>query len=169
MKPLPTFANDFQRHQAEQLLQPTLIRVVDNLRKALDTSPWIGTYEEHLLWPEGTTEEQQEQVRQIAAQLEEADEATASSLQAQLSQLPMPFPGYELRLNRGDQTERIDVWNLCYRVCFSHYDADAPAEIDPHLLDEVGDVDWRALDEKAQQLVQQAFDQLPPVAEPAAN
>lgn len=161
MKPMPTFDNSFQRHQAEQLLQPILIRVIDNLRKVLDTSSWVGTYEEHLLWPEGTTEAQQEQVRQIAAQLEDADEQTTMTLQEKLGQLPMPFPGYELRLNRGDQTERVDVWNLCYQVCFTHYDPDAPAEVDPTLLDEVGDVDWLALDEKARRLVQAAFNQLP--------
>ncbi|MBD0267410.1 MAG: hypothetical protein ICV77_03855 [Cyanobacteria bacterium Co-bin8] len=157
---MPTFADPFQQHQAEQLLQPVLIRVVDNLRKAMEASNWIGTYEEHLLWPEGTTTAEQEQVRQIAAQLEDADPETAQHLQEQLSHLPMPFPGYELRLSQGEHTQRIDVWNLCYQVCFTHYDPDTPAEVDPHLLDEVGDVDWLALDEKAQQLVQAAFEQL---------
>jgi hypothetical protein len=158
MKPMPTFTNPHQQHQAEQLLQPALIRVVDNLRKAMEASGWTGTYEEHLLWPEGSTPDQQEQVRQIAAQLEDADPETAQALQQQLSHLPIPFPGYELRVNQGEHTHSIDVWALCYQVCFTQYDPDQPAEVDPRLLDEVGDVDWLALDEKAQKLVQEAFE-----------
>lgn len=92
MNPMPSFANDFHRHQAEQLLQPVLIRVIDNLRKVVEASSWASTYEEQLLWPEGTTADEVAQVEQLAAQLEQADAAAASALQQQLSQLPMPFP-----------------------------------------------------------------------------
>lgn len=161
MNPTPSFVNDFHRHQAEQLLQPVLIRVIDNLRKVIETSSWASTYEEQLLWPEGTTADEVAQVQQLAAQLEQADAEAAGALQQQLSRLPMPFPGYLLRLSQGDRTECLDVWQLCYQVCFSAYRPGVPAEVDLSLLDEVGDIDWLALDEKARQQVQKAFEQLP--------
>lgn len=157
---MPTFASPNQRQQADQLLQPVLIRVVDNLRKAQESTNWVGTYEEHLLWPEGTTADQQAQVQQIAAQLDEAEGETAQSLRAQLSHLPIPFPGYKLHLTQGDRTAHLDVWALCYQVCFTQYNPLVPAEVDPALRGADGDIDWLALDEKARQVVQAAFDQL---------
>lgn len=42
----PTFKDTVAWHQAEILMQPALIRVLDNLRKHLEVSSWKGTYEE---------------------------------------------------------------------------------------------------------------------------
>lgn len=42
----PQFKDSQAWHQAELLMQPSLIRVIDNIRKQLETSPWQGSYEE---------------------------------------------------------------------------------------------------------------------------
>ena len=39
----PIFKNSTDWEQAEYLMQPSLIRVIDNLRKQLDESAWKGT------------------------------------------------------------------------------------------------------------------------------
>ncbi|HEY9888462.1 MAG TPA: hypothetical protein V6D02_08690, partial [Candidatus Obscuribacterales bacterium] len=41
---------------ADQLMQPALIRIIDNLRKQLEASDWVGAYHETQLWPDHTTE-----------------------------------------------------------------------------------------------------------------
>ena len=55
---MPAFATSLDRAKIDQLMQPALIRVIDNLRKQLDTVDCQGSYEEQLIWPEGTTAEQ---------------------------------------------------------------------------------------------------------------
>lgn len=42
----PKFKNTVAWQQAEMLMQPALIRVLDNIRKTLDESTWKGTYED---------------------------------------------------------------------------------------------------------------------------
>ncbi len=41
----PKFKNSLAWQQAELLMQPCLIRLLDNLRKYLETSSWSATYE----------------------------------------------------------------------------------------------------------------------------
>lgn len=41
----PKFKNSLAWQQAELLMQPCLIRLLDNIRKYLEDSPWEGTYE----------------------------------------------------------------------------------------------------------------------------
>lgn len=41
----PKFKNFLAWQQAELLMQPCLIRLLDNIRKYLEASPWEGTYE----------------------------------------------------------------------------------------------------------------------------
>ncbi|NES95189.1 MAG: hypothetical protein F6K32_08135 [Desertifilum sp. SIO1I2] len=43
---VPKFRDTTSWQQAEVLMQPALLRVVDNIRKQLDVSGWKGTYEE---------------------------------------------------------------------------------------------------------------------------
>ncbi|MGB3405567.1 MAG: hypothetical protein WBA77_22990 [Microcoleaceae cyanobacterium] len=108
--------------QAELLMQPALIRVLDNIRKQLEDSPWKGTYE----------------------------------------QIQIPHPGYRLNLTCNDGTRSVDVWDLCYQVCFLEYEPTHAAEesreveIDSSLIDsDTGEVDWKQLDDKAKHIVQQ--------------
>ena len=161
-----TFASPTQRQRAEQLMQPTLIRVIDNLRQALETSSWRGTYEEQPLWPPGTPESTKNQVQQLLAQLATvaADSEAAATLQAQLRDLPQPYPAYQLHLQRttDDQlVQVIDVWDLCCQVCLDNYHPAIPAKVDASLLEADGDIDWLALDEKAKELIQAIFQRLP--------
>ncbi len=129
----PKFKNTMAWEQAEILMQPAFIRIIDNIRKQLDQSSWQGTYQD----------------------------------------VQLPYPGYQLCLTREDNTVRVDIWNLCFQVCFLDYyppEIDESAfeenlsqevEIDTSLLDDTGEVDWQRLETKAQQLVKQIFANLP--------
>lgn len=156
------FANPQARYLADQLMQPALIRVVDNIRKCLETSEWRGDYQETQLWPEGIEASQMQRVKALQARLATATPEEADTLRAQLMALPQPFPGYELHLTRDHQVRVVDVWELCYCVCFEVFPApQGTVTVDASLVDtDVNDVDWLALDEKAKSLVNDVFKQL---------
>lgn len=42
----PKITNSITWQQAELLMQPAMLRVVDNIRKQLESSDWTGTYED---------------------------------------------------------------------------------------------------------------------------
>ena len=148
-----TFVTPQDRHQAEQLMQPTLIRVIDNLRKQTESTACQSEYVERVLWPETATEDQKQQVKAIAAELETAAPDQAAQLRRQLSHLPNPVPTYELRLTHQGKTAVLDLWQLCFQICFCNYKQDAPARVDSSLLEADGEVNWIALDEKAKEQV----------------
>lgn len=162
-----TFASPTDAAQAAELMQPCLIRVVDNIRKHTETLDWRTDYLEQVRWPGEATPEQRQRVRDLAAQLAQASPEEEKAIRQQLSQLPAPSPGYELRLTDGvgdasieaPRTATLDVWELCFAVCFKDYRPQQPAAVDPALLDDDGEIDWLALDEKAKTLVEQAIDQ----------
>lgn len=122
----PKFKDIVAWQQAELLMQPALIRIVDQVRKQLEQTNWKATYRD----------------------------------------VQTPIPGYELCLERNGNSVCVDMWELCYQVCFRDYTPTHAAqeiqeiEIDTSLIDETGDVDWQSLDTKAQRLVQQVFDTL---------
>ncbi|MFQ4136090.1 hypothetical protein PGN35_007190 [Nodosilinea sp. PGN35] len=161
-----TFASPTDEAQAAQLMQPCLIRVVDNIRKHTETLDWRTDYLEQVRWPGDATPEQRQRVRDLAARLAAASPEEEQALRQQLSQLPAPAPGYELRLTEGaggadtpdSRRATLDVWELCFRVCFTDYRPQQPAAVDPTLLDADGEIDWLALDEKAKTLVEEAID-----------
>lgn len=129
----PKFKTILAWEQAQVLMQPAFIRILDNLRKELEQSEWKGTYQE-------VTE---------------------------------PLPGYRLYLTARDRSVEIDIWELCYQVCFRDYklpsqhyfttddDTSYEVEIDTCLLDETGKIDWHLLEAKARQLVREIFANLP--------
>jgi len=120
----PKFKDQLTWQQTELLIQPALIRVIDNLRKQLEESPWQGTYQE----------------------------------------IKSPYPGYQLYLTRDNLSFTLDIWELCFQVCFLDYDSqlENPAvEIDSSLLDETGDIDWQSLERKTQQIITEIFANLP--------
>ena len=128
----PTFKTRLAWEQAQLLMQPAMLRVVDNIRKELDDSTWKGTYKE----------------------------------------VTKPIPGYHLCLTRPEHQVEIDVWELCYRVCFKEYNPirhifseddenTYEVEVDTRLLDDLGEIDWQLLESKAQQSVRQVFATLP--------
>lgn len=167
---MPKFANPLAWHQADLLMQPAFIRIIDNIGKQLEQSSWKGTYKDIQVWAEGTPEETKALASQLQQQLTTATPEQAEAIQAELDKLPSPYPGYQLCLERGDCQVTVDIWQLCYQICFQNYspllnalDKDLVVEIDTSLIDETGDVDWRRLDTKAKHLIEQIFSTLPEV------
>ncbi|MCP6757625.1 MAG: hypothetical protein NHB32_02375 [Fischerella sp. CENA71] len=159
----PKITNSLAWQQAELLMQPAFIRVVDNIRKLLDLSDWKGTYQDVLIWPLETTEDTKAIVTKLLQELEAATPEKAIEIRETLARLPIPHPGYHLCLQRQEQEVNVDLWELCYQVCFLDYTSpnNDAVEIDTSLIDEMGDVDWQSLDNKAKQLVEQVFASLP--------
>jgi hypothetical protein len=122
---LPKFTTVQDWEQADILMQPTFIRVIDNLRKELDNSVWRGSYKE----------------------------------------LDAPYPKYILCLTYGTDTVKVDIWELCFQVCFTNYlpssGESQAVEVDQSLFDEEGALDWNRLESKTQQLVRKVFANLP--------
>lgn len=143
-------------------MQPVFIRLIDNIRKHLETSDWTGSYREVQIWPEGVSPDTQRRVQHLQNQLSQASPDEASTLQQELEQLPKPVPGYELCLHRGDRDISVDLWDLCYQICFENYatlqqEYTTPAAIDLNLIDGAGDVDWNHLDAKTKRIVSDIF------------
>ena len=165
---MPKFANMLAWNQAELLMQPAFIRIIDNIGKHLETTTWKGTYKDVQVWAEGTPEETKALVIQLQQQLANATPEDTETIQAELDHLPSPYPGYQLHLEKGDRHITVDIWQLCYQTCFRNYspvlnalDKDLVVEIDTDLIDEATqDVDWQKLDNKAKQIVAQIFSSL---------
>ncbi|WP_414586566.1 hypothetical protein [Scytonema sp. PCC 10023] len=158
----PKISNSVAWQQAELLMQPAFIRVVDNIRKLLDVSTWTGTYQDVLIWPTGTTDETKAIVTKLLQDLEAVTPEQALEIRETLSRLPMPHPGYHLCLQRQEQQISIDLWELCYQVCFREYiPGNETVNIDTSLIDENGEVDWQRLEVKTKELVEQVFANLP--------
>ena len=164
----PHFQDQIAWAQAELLMQPAFIRLLDNIRKQLDQSDWKGTYQDVQIWPEDTPETIKNQVTQLQAALATAEPEQAAEIEQALAKLPTPFPGYLLCLEKQGQQVQVDLWELCYQVCFRNYKVlqnsfSQPAvEIDTSLIDdEMGEVDWNRLDDKARQIIEQVFADLP--------
>jgi hypothetical protein len=97
-----------------------------------------------------------------------------SQWQGSYKEINEPLPGYHLCLSNRDRSIEVDLWDLCYQVCFSNYhpditdnfdrnDSDSNSyevEIDTRLIDETGEIDWHLLEAKTQKLVQDIFDRL---------
>jgi hypothetical protein len=159
---LPRITNSAAWQQAEMLMQPAFIRVIDNIRKLLDVSTWTGTYKDVLMWSEDVDSETQALVTQLLQALETATPEQTKQIKERLATLPMPHPGYHLCLQRQEQQITVDLWDLCYQVCFDdYYPGDEKADIDMGLIDENGEVDWLHLDLKAKALVEKVFANLP--------
>jgi hypothetical protein len=129
--------------QVSELIQPALIRLLDQLRKQLETSPWQGRYETVELWPEGV------------------DPAATP-----------PQVLYLLHLTQGEKQIRVNLWELCFQICFCDYTPCleqsgitdfqvGEVTTDSSLFTADGEIDWHRLDQKAQQGVAQVFRELP--------
>ncbi|MGG6296645.1 hypothetical protein ACQ4M4_19815 [Leptolyngbya sp. AN02str] len=162
----PKFKNPETWHQAELLMQPIFIRLIDNIRKALDESTWKGTYREETIWDEQVPPDVREQVMQLRQQLATTPPKDAEPIEEALARLPQPLPAYYLCLEQGDRTVSVDLWQVCYQICFKNYHPllniaeDIDVEVDTSLIDDIGEVDWPALDAKTKQIVEQIFSSL---------
>lgn len=122
---IPKLSNSQAWEQAQLLMQPAYIRVVDNLRKTLEDSAWRESYQE----------------------------------------VETPIPGYQLCLSKQGQDITVNLWELCFEVCFQDYqrgsvppDSELQVDIDTGLFDtETGEVDWEKLDQKAQAKIEKLF------------
>jgi hypothetical protein len=166
---MPKFRDMTAWRQAELLMQPAFIRLIDNITKQLNESQWNGKYEDVPVWAESVSQSVRATVMELRAELATASGDRAAAIEQALEQLPAPFPGYYLCLTDQDQQVTFDLWQLCYQICFQNYqpdhdrsDAIAPeVEIETSLLDDTGEVDWNRLDDKAKQVVEQVFASLP--------
>ncbi|NEO81851.1 hypothetical protein [Moorena sp. SIO4G3] len=125
MKPL--FKDTLAWEQAQLLMQPAFIRIIDEIGRQLEPTNWKVTYQN----------------------------------------VTTPIPGYEMCLAHQDTTVTINLWDLCFQVCFRDYQPTQSeletlaVEIDPMLIDQAGEVDWQCLDAKAKQLVEDVVAGLP--------
>jgi hypothetical protein len=179
---MPKFQNTDVWQQAEVVMQPAFIRLVANIGKHLDESTWKGEYEDVLVWSEGIDDETKSHVIALRDELERLNQeedldaiARMAELEQTLAALPSPYPGYRLCLSRSTHQVCIDLWDLCYRICFRDYDttsgtsrpkgfgqpASQGVEVDASLFDATGEVDWDRLDAKTRTLVDQIFAALP--------
>jgi hypothetical protein len=163
----PKFTNTVAWQQAELLMQPAFIRLIDNIRKQLEVSSWKETYEYVLNWPVGTSDETKTLVTQLLERMKTADAEELAEIEQALTHLPTPRPVHYLCLQHQNQQVKVDLWELCYQICFRNYtpladqSSNTVVEIDTSLVDETGDVDWQRLDSKAEELVGQVFTNLP--------
>jgi hypothetical protein len=153
----PKFQTMEAWQQAELLMQPAFIRLIDNLRKQLEQSTWKGTYRDVPMWAEDVSEEIKLKVQLLQEELKTATPEQADDIRQALAELPLPNPGYELCLEQDDRQVCIDMWEICYQVCFQSTAAGQPVLIDTSLLNAMGEVDWHQLDNKAKLLVEQIF------------
>ncbi len=146
----PIFPDQTAWQQASLVLQPTLIRLLDQLRQRTEALGIEARFEDGLSWPDGTTPEQQQRWSDLELALYRASAEEAPRLEAELAQLPTPTPRYRVELVRGDRHDHHDVWELCYRICFPDYlaEADFPGRVAPELIGEDGDCDWHELDRR---------------------
>ncbi len=120
----PKFATELAWQQAELLMQPAYIRLVDQIRR------------------------QTEENADIPVSYVEVTE---------------PYPSNLLCLSKDGQELRVDIWELCFQVCFTNFDEirqypEQTAQIDEYLFDpDSAEVDWTKLDNKAQAAVAQVF------------
>jgi len=151
--------------QVELLMQPALIRLIDNIRKQLEHSDWSGTYRTVENWPEGTTPEVQAKVLQLQQQLEAATPEESAELSYALADLPQPELTYQLCLQNQAHRLEVSLWELCYEICLCRYNptTEQPleeAEVDSTLIEQTGEINWHRLDFKARQTVEKLFKQL---------
>jgi hypothetical protein len=120
----PKFATELAWQQAELLMQPAYIRLVDQIRR----------------------------------QTEDNEDIPVSYIE-----VTEPYPSNLLCLTKDDQELRVNIWELCFQVCFTNFDEilqhpEQVAQIDEHLFDpDSAEVDWTKLDNKAQAAVAQVF------------
>ena len=162
----PSFETPIDWERTNILMQPAFIRLLDNIRKLTDElSGWKTSYREELVWDSEVSEAERGRIGLLQQELKTTtDNDRAHDIEQILETLPKPYPAYEWRLERGDEVITIDVWELCYKICFTtdfNPQREAAAKVDLALFEEDGEVDWTRLDEKAKQLVMVVLSQLP--------
>ena len=160
-----------QQQTLASLLQPALIRLIDQLRQQLADSPWQWNYETHEIWPDDVPQTQRNRYDLLQTELETASDDEAVDLESELGMMPMPIPVYRLNLSQGNRQEQLNMWELCYQICLLQYAPILGSEslvppsletypLDSKLLDSTGEIDWPSLDQKAERVVSQLLETL---------
>ncbi len=167
MKPpiKPKFADQDSWQKADMLMQPVLIRTIDNIRKQLEGgTTWQGEYRESPVWSEAVSEATQAKVLLLQQELKTATPEQVDDIKDALAAMPSPIPAYELVLTNPQQADAVvvNIWELCYRVCFRNPDAviagEAVAQVDEQLIEaDTQEVDWPQLDQKTKTIVGKVF------------
>jgi len=129
----PIFKNSTDWEQAEYLMQPSLIRVIDNLRKQLDESVWKGTY---------TEIEQPYPGHQLHLTYQDYHYAIAL--------WDICFQVCFLDYQISSSTDSTDL-------------GEQKVSIDTSLFRETGEIDWQKLEAKTQEILNKIFANLPTV------
>jgi hypothetical protein len=129
----PIFKNSTDWEQAEYLMQPSLIRVIDNLRKQLDESVWKGTY---------TEIEKPYPGHQL--------HLTYQNYTYAIALWDICFQVCFLDYQILPSTDSTDL-------------AEQEVSIDTSLFRETGEIDWQKLETKTQQIIDNIFASLPTV------
>ncbi len=128
----PQFKTRLAWDKAQILMQPALIRILDNIRKQLEDSQWKGSFKD-VTHP----------IPGYLLCLTQGDR----SVEVDIWQLC-----YQVVSNNYTPT---------FQNIFSADDQSSyELEIDDRLLDETGEIDWHLIEAKAQKSVRQIFDQL---------
>lgn len=166
----PQFLTPEALQQADQLMQPALIRLLDNLRKQLEVSPWTSRYETEQIWAEEVSEADRARWQLLGGQLRGATPEEVDAIEAAIAQLPQPRHVYWLHLSQDERVYQVNLWELCYQICCQNYEVDllgkqpaiasSTVSIDTTLFDEDCEVEWDQLDTKTKQVVEQLFNRL---------
>lgn len=128
----PQFKTRLAWDKAQILMQPALIRILDNIRKQLEQSQWQGSFKDVT-----------DPIPGYLLCLTKGDR----SLEVDIWQLC-----YQVVSNNY----RVTFPNILSDEEQTSYEL----EIDERLLDETGEIDWQLIEAKAQQSVRQIFEQL---------
>ncbi len=82
-----------------------------------------------------------------------------SQWQSSYQEINEPFPSYLLSVKKGDELTEYNVWELCFKVCFKSYqiNQNQSVETDENLIDETGEINWEAIENKTQKLITDIF------------
>ena len=128
----PKFKTRLAWDKAQILMQPALIRILDNIRKQLEISQWKGSFKD-VTHP----------IPGYLLCLTKDDR----SVEVDIWQLC-----YQVVSNNYSQTG--------FNIFSADEQNSYELEIDARLLDETGEIDWHLIEAKAQQSVRQIFEQL---------
>ena len=153
-----------KQQKLAMLMQPALIRLIDQLRQQLTAASIPWTYETTELWPEDVPQETRQQYDEMMQALDVANDDDADKIHAVLETLPQPVPLYRLEIEQNDEKTYINMWELCYQICLQKYkpqlqrmQVEAPNlssyKLDKTLWESNHSIDWEALNQKAKKVV----------------
>ncbi len=128
----PQFKTRLAWDKAHILMQPALIRILDNIRKQLEISQWKGTFKD-----------------------------VTHPIPGYLLCLTQGDRSFEVDIWQLCYQVISNNYTATFQHLFSENDQSSyELEIDDRLLDETGEIDWHLIEAKAQQSVRQIFNNL---------